>query len=368
MSVAEPLRVEELTPAGHGAVTVVELRGAGARERLSAWMGRRAPSPGRARLAELHVDGEWLDEALVVALGGDHFELHLHGSPAVLARLRRSAPQAEPTVSGVALLSPSRLRSEAQRALATADGEHSARTLLDQAEGALARSIARLERAGPRRAARGWRALAKRTRAAAPLFRLPRVVLAGEPNVGKSTLFNALVGEDRALVADETGTTRDALELPGGHAGFAWRWIDTAGQGRKAAACGDPERLDEEGLDELDRAGRQRARERLLQADLVLWCSRADEPPASLPTELAPAARWVGVRTQADRLPGTSAAPQTGLQVAALPEPLRARERVGAAVVTALALEPWRWRPGRALGWDAALLTEFERRADARRS
>ncbi|MHC4376546.1 MAG: GTPase, partial [Planctomycetota bacterium] len=335
MSAGETLRLEELTPPGHGAVSVVALRGAGARERVSAWMQRRAPRPGRARLAELHVDGDWLDEALVVCLGPEHFELHLHGSPAVLARLRRAARQASPPDPSGEPLDAAPLRSAAWRALAGAEGEHAARTLLDQAEGALDRSIARLERAEPQRAARGWRGLADRTRAAAPLFRLPRVVLAGEPNVGKSTLFNALVGEARALVADETGTTRDALELPGGHAGFAWRWIDTAGQGSGAATRDAPTHY---ALDELDRAGRQRARERLQQADLVLWCSRADADPAPLPVELAPTARWVSVGTQSDRLAGGALEARTELRVSALHEPLEARERVGAAVVAALEL------------------------------
>lgn len=354
------LELRELTPPGHGAVSVVELRGAGARDRVAEWMQRSAPRPGRARLSELHVEGEWLDEGLVVALGAEHFELHLHGSPAVIARLRDALRPAQRTGADGAQnsgdpLGAEELERSAWEQLALARGEHAARTLLDQAEGALARSVQRLCAAAPGRAARGWRALAERTRAAAPLFRLPRVVLAGEPNVGKSTLFNALVGEARALVADERGTTRDALELPGAHRGFAWRWIDTAGQGRIEAARG--------ALDELDRAGRERARERLQQADLVLWCTRADGPESALPTDLAPDARWLGVRTQADRLPEAGSGRGDGLEVSALRDALDARERVGEAVVAALGLGAWSWRARRALGWTPAQLAEFERRA-----
>mgnify|MGYP006274055507 CR=1 FL=1 len=59
---------------------------------------------------------------------------------------------------------------------------------------------------------------------------LPRVVLAGRPNIGKSSLFNALVGRDAALVADQAGTTRDWLEAPLAGAGdAACVIIDVAG-------------------------------------------------------------------------------------------------------------------------------------------
>ncbi len=355
MSAHTDLRLRELTPAGHGAVSVVELRGAGARARIGAWMRREAPAPGRARLADLHLGEEWLDEALVVALGPEHFELHLHGSPAVLARLAEELPEALIRDGDGPWDEAEVWASDAARRLADVMGDHAARSLLDQVDGALARTLGRLERAAPARAARGWRALAERTRAAAALFELPRVVLAGEPNVGKSTLFNALVGEQRALVADERGTTRDALELLGGHAGFAWRWIDTAGQGRGEPGAG--------ALDELDRAGRERARLRLTQADLVLWCERADAPPQPPPVDLAPNATWLRVRTQADRLPSGGAPDPEAVWISALRDPLSARERVGEAVVAALGLAPWRWRRGRALGWTPSMAEDFEARS-----
>lgn len=58
---------------------------------------------------------------------------------------------------------------------------------------------------------------------------LPRIVLVGRPNIGKSSLFNALVGRDAALVADEAGTTRDWLEAPLAGAGAACVVVDLAG-------------------------------------------------------------------------------------------------------------------------------------------
>ena len=55
------------------------------------------------------------------------------------------------------------------------------------------------------------------------------VVIVGEPNTGKSTLLNALLGEDRALVSDLAGTTRDSIEEPFTLEGIRFRFIDTAG-------------------------------------------------------------------------------------------------------------------------------------------
>lgn len=70
--------------------------------------------------------------------------------------------------------------------------------------------------------------------------RLPRVVIGGPPNIGKSSLYNALIGREAALVADEEGTTRDWLEavvrgdgpgLPGQPGAVEWLLVDTAGVG-----------------------------------------------------------------------------------------------------------------------------------------
>jgi GTP-binding protein len=61
----------------------------------------------------------------------------------------------------------------------------------------------------------------------------PRVAVVGRPNVGKSTLVNALVGEERVIVFDEPGTTRDPIEVPFERGGRRYTLIDTAGLRRR---------------------------------------------------------------------------------------------------------------------------------------
>jgi tRNA modification GTPase len=88
-------------------------------------------------------------------------------------------------------------------------------------------------------------------------------VLAGRPNTGKSSLYNALIGEERAIVTEEPGTTRDALVTAVQLAGFPFRLVDTAGL---REAEGNVERL-----------GIEVTRRYLRQADVVLLCVPAGE-------------------------------------------------------------------------------------------
>lgn len=87
------------------------------------------------------------------------------------------------------------------------------------------------------------------------------VVLAGRPNVGKSSLYNALLGVERAIVTEEPGTTRDALEAVVQLGGYPFRLVDTAGL--------------RDTSDRVERLGVEVARRYLERADVVLFCSEA---------------------------------------------------------------------------------------------
>ena len=95
-------------------------------------------------------------------------------------------------------------------------------------------------------------------------------VLAGPPNSGKSSLYNALLGEERAIVTDMPGTTRDALEAVISIGGFPFRLVDTAGL--------------RDSDDQVEELGVEVARRYLDRADLVLFCveSQADLGSAEL--------------------------------------------------------------------------------------
>ena len=122
-------------------------------------------------------------------------------------------------------------------------------------------------------------------------------VLAGPPNSGKSSLYNALLGEERAIVTDVPGTTRDALESVISVGGFPFRLVDTAGL--------------HDSDDRVEELGIEVARRYLERADLVLFCVESD-------SELGPAERdflaglvdvpAVLLRTKADLVPGNRVA------------------------------------------------------------
>ena len=83
------------------------------------------------------------------------------------------------------------------------------------------------------------------------------VAIAGRPNVGKSTLLNRLVGEDRAMVSDIAGTTRDTVEAVANIDGVMFRFVDTAGLHSTD--------------DVLEQMGIERTAQALKKARIVLW-------------------------------------------------------------------------------------------------
>src|SRR6185436_7514032 len=86
-----------------------------------------------------------------------------------------------------------------------------------------------------------------------------QVCIAGAANVGKSTLFNALLREERALVAATPGTTRDYIDAELEIGGLSVRLVDTAGF----------RDLNAEDVSQLEEAGMKRSRDQLAEADLI---------------------------------------------------------------------------------------------------
>ena len=94
------------------------------------------------------------------------------------------------------------------------------------------------------------------------------VAIAGRPNVGKSTLLNRLAGEDRAMVSDIAGTTRDTIEATTNIDGVIYRFIDTAGLHSTD--------------DRLEQMGIQRTEQALRKARIILWMQDYNDTEATL--------------------------------------------------------------------------------------
>ena len=98
------------------------------------------------------------------------------------------------------------------------------------------------------------------------------VAIVGSPNVGKSTLLNRFAGEERAMVSDIAGTTRDTVEARINIDGVDYRFIDTAGVHQTD--------------DKLELMGIDRTRQALEKARIVLWITTADEPGSNVGSKI----------------------------------------------------------------------------------
>lgn len=292
-------------PAG---VAVVRISGPGARSALEALAGS-IPEPRRATLRTLSWQGEMLDRALILffpgpasATGEDVAELHLHGGRAIVAAVRgalaalRGLREAAPGEFTRRAFEHGRIdlaEAEGLADLVEAETEAQRRAALALAGGALSRQVeawrarvlalaAQVEAAldfsdegdvgdplagfDTARAGLGEEIAAGLARPSAERLKDGiRVVIAGPPNAGKSSLFNALVGRDAAIVTPAAGTTRDVIEAPVAIAGTAFVLVDTAG-------------LRETG-DAVEAIGVDRARSSADRADILLWLGHAEEKP-----------------------------------------------------------------------------------------
>jgi len=331
------LIVEELTPKGSGAVSVLRVRGPDAGASIRGLCGGPPATPGALRRVDLQIDGEILDEALVCALPGGDYELHVHGSRAVVGRLiARLAPDP------VAPAEARSIEAAAAEALAHAPCEAAARILLDQAEGALTRELRALSSATPEGREQGIDHLLSRWSVARRAFEAVEIVIVGPVNAGKSTLFNALVGEARAIVDPEPGTTRDRLRARAQLG--AWPvWIsDTAGERDLSPSATEAS---------VEREGQERARRAAARADLVLRLERLDPSRASvgLPGRET-SEREVRVHTFADLVESGSRGANA---LSALRDPEGARRRIGELFRSFFSLPAEPWTPGAGVPLDS---------------
>jgi len=320
------------------AISVIRVSGPQAHAAGEALAGS-LPEARTAAVRELRdpSSGELLDEALVLrfdapasSTGQDVMELHCHGGRAVvdgvlaaLAGIKglRAAEPGEFTrrafdngridlteAEGLADLIEAETESQRKAALALAEG--GLRKQIEQWQERLVALSAQAERAidydeddetidptllrGCVELAGELRHWLERPRVE-PLKDGVRVVVAGPTNAGKSSLINALSGEERAIVTDVPGTTRDHIEVPLSIGGVPIRLTDTAG-----LRATD---------DKVEAIGVERA-ERLVElADVLVWLGAPEEAPEH--------PRRILVHAKAD-LPGREISPEGSLAVSSL--------------------------------------------------
>ena len=296
------------TAPGEGGIAIVRVSGPEAEALLSRlFVPAHAWESHRMYYGHIADGGETLDECMAVLMRSprsytreDVAEIHLHGgawaAQSVLKALfRLGARPAAPGeftrrafMNGRVDLS----RAEAVMSLISAEGGRAARAALRQMEGGVSRFIATAqaelisllsgaaaaidypEEITMEEAAAdlesGARALARKLEAACD-ERGARIaaqgleaVLCGRPNVGKSSLLNALARQERAIVTDIPGTTRDIVRADVMIDGLRVHFSDTAGL--------------REGADEIEKIGVDRARQAIAGADAVLAVLNASQP------------------------------------------------------------------------------------------
>ena len=333
------------TPPGRGGIGIVRVSGANVGEIARAVVGG-VPEPRRAMLASFRdADGSVIDDGLAVFFkapasftGEDVIEFQGHGGPVVLDRLlervcaigARLARPGEFTeraflnekmdlaqAEAVADLIDSASRRASRSAMRSLSGEFSERVMeidrsvldlrvfveaaidfADEEIDFLSESDVSTRIDGVAQALADLLAACRQGQVLRDGF---DVVIAGPPNVGKSSLLNRLVAENRAIVTDIPGTTRDLLFADAEFDGVPVRLTDTAGL--------------REGGDAVEEIGMARARQALANADLVLLLAddTVDECPLALDV---PSERILHVRNKVDlsgRAPGTDASGGVGI-------------------------------------------------------
>jgi len=321
------------TPPGRSAIAVVRLSGSGAltiAEQVVHQPLDTLPDRTAALLPFFSAAGAEIDRGLVTVFraphsytGHDLIEFSCHGGLLAPAQLLAAlhAAGARPAAAGEftrrAVLNGKLdlLQAEAVGDLIDATARAQGRAALRQLDGQLSRRIHALREeilellallaydidfpeeddgAVPRERIEGFLESAadsvERLLAGAPagerLHDGALVVLAGRPNTGKSSLFNALLGSDRALVTEIPGTTRDTIEAATEMEGWPVRLADTAG-------------LRESG-ETIERMGIEVSKRYLAAADLILFCAEAGRPLSAEERQMLSDHRALMVRSKAD--------------------------------------------------------------------
>ena len=297
-------------PAG---IAVVRVSGPLARKAVKAiFQSKHDATEDARRLVYGHLidyrDGSLIDKALTVYMPGPHSftgediaEFQFHGSPLLVQRVLRSlfafgvspADPGEFTQRAFLNGKLDLIQAEAIADLINASSENALKIAGEQLDGKLSRALSEIgeplrdtiaeieatidfpeEEISPDKISEIKKRVEVTTKRLSELVQSYsygqvlkegfRVLLCGRPNVGKSSLLNALVGQERAIVTEISGTTRDVIEVATSFAGYHFIFCDSAG----ITETSDP----------VEQIGIGLARERMEWADLVLLVVDATDP------------------------------------------------------------------------------------------
>lgn len=309
--------VVQLTPPGRGAIATLLVEGPKALAVVQSCFRSASDRPldsvAPDRLAFGHVGPEPGEEIVVRVRSDQSVELHCHGGQAAVALVQQIlvGRGCRPiSWQEWAQLGPEdALRAAALLALAEARTERTAAILLDQYQDALSRAVNAvcgcLEQNDLDGARRRLEEILAQAATGLHLVQPWRVVVAGPPNAGKSTLVNAIVGYARAIVDPQAGTTRDLVTALTAVDGWPVELCDTAGL-RDAAHP-------------VEQAGVDIARRSLADADLVLLIFDLSQPWTAGEQELVSAQpEAIVVHNKADFAPCAVTARPPGHRVSAL--------------------------------------------------
>jgi tRNA modification GTPase len=273
-----------MTGKGTGAIATIQLYGDSAADILKRIFTPQGPKPaefstGKILLGTIAANNETIDQVTIGCEGNNTYAINCHGNPLIVEEIMQLLQQ-----QGVELLTAEQLLAkdkslgtialEAKLTLPKVKTIQGTQIILNQIDSGpeperfragLTVSVKNWLQSQPEKIAAEAQKIIDKSKIAKLIIFGCRIVLAGPPNTGKSTLLNQLCGKQKAIVADIKGTTRDWVSANCQIGSLAIELIDTAG-------------LDEKVASDIEKAAQQTATELINQADIVLLVLDNSEP------------------------------------------------------------------------------------------
>lgn len=261
-----------MTGKGTGAIATIALYGPDAAAILTNIFRPKAKSSvsfnkGIVLHGEIHDEHNRVDEVIIGCEGPDYFSIHCHGNPLIAADIMRLLQKysAEPVTAEKMIAEVSggtnSIATEAKMVVADAKTLQATKIIMYQMSGGLSQTVTQwLDNSNLEQIKNEAEDILLRSSAVRPLLFGAKIVLAGPPNSGKSTLLNCLAGKQKAIVTELEGTTRDWVSAECVLGRICAEVIDTAGIDEKLFSENE----------DVEKTSQQNTKELLTDADLIL--------------------------------------------------------------------------------------------------